>query len=371
MSEQTDCAVEILELVTRLIELGADKKTIAAIASCMEREYGTPSGDRYVSKNVDVRPVALSFASKLEEHCDRMHGINVAMIGLREILGGETYIAGIHQLTIDLSDQASQLKSLYDKLSNDIGDGQDNQLDTLQSEVRKRDEFIALLAHELRNHATPVHNGIEVLKANKVPTCGGKDEKILDMMERQTRNLIRLTDELLDISRYSNGKLKLEIDTVDMCSVLEAAVEASQPLFERANQNFRLSIAPRMPKVDGDYLRLVQAFTNLLNNGSKFTPDGGNISLTADGTDDSVCIEVSDSGCGIAPEFMPHVFDLYAQAGSRHERNGGLGIGLTLVKEIINSHGGIVEVKSPGLNRGCTFVVNLPSSGRAHNNSLH
>lgn len=227
--------------------------------------------------------------------------------------------------------------------------------------VRNRDVFLAVLAHELRNPLAPIHHGIQVLKTKGSQKPGPEQaEKIFDMMERQTRTLIRLVDDLLEISRYSTGKIQIEKEPVDMAAVLRSAIEASQPLIESAKHKLSTSIPQTLPRLESDPVRLSQAFTNLLNNASKFTPGGGSINLSAEPTDHAIRVVVSDSGRGIAPEILPGIFDLYIQASNFRKTERGLGIGLALVKEIVESHGGSVIAESEGLDKGSKFVVLLP-----------
>jgi len=229
----------------------------------------------------------------------------------------------------------------------------------LEEADRRKDEFLATLAHELRNPLAPIRNGLELLRR------GTADEATVattrDMMARQLRHLVRLVDDLLDVSRISLGKLELARERIRIQSVFEHAVETSRPLVE-ANRHALTVRAPGEPVwLDGDLTRLAQVVGNLLNNAAKYTPPGGHIELSAAVEDGRALVRVVDDGTGIAPDMLPRVFDLFAQGRRPLDRaQGGLGIGLSLVRKLVEMHGGTVEAQSAGLGRGSTFTVCLP-----------
>lgn len=224
---------------------------------------------------------------------------------------------------------------------------------------RRKDEFIATLAHELRNPLAPIRTGLEILRrAGELPPMAGRTR---DMMERQLTHLVRLVDDLLDVSRVSRGKLELRIDTLAIADVLAHAIEASQPAVDAARHTLSLDLPPQALRVRGDLTRLAQVFSNLVNNASKYTPAGGHIRIDARRDGAHVLVQVADNGSGIAPDMLPHVFDLFAQGhGTPRDTQGGLGIGLWLVKKLVELHHGSIAARSDGTGRGSTFSVRLP-----------
>ena len=231
--------------------------------------------------------------------------------------------------------------------------------EALRAADRRKDEFLATLAHELRNPLAPIRNALEIMRLGSGNTPAAERGQAL--IERQVAQLVRLIDDLLDVSRLTRDKLSLILETVDLADVVAAAVETSRPLFEKAN--VVLTVAePEVPvRVLADRVRLVQVFSNLLNNAAKFTDAGGRATLTAGRTADHAVVSVADTGVGIAPELLPRIFDLFTQADRLPNRaQGGLGIGLAIVRRLVDMHGGTVEARSAGTGRGSEFVVRLP-----------
>jgi CheY-like chemotaxis protein len=183
------------------------------------------------------------------------------------------------------------------------------------------------------------------------------------MAERQVQHMARLLDDLLDVSRVSRGKIELRKESVDMTAVLQRTVEGVRPLMEERGHQFTLALPSEPLWVEGDPTRLEQVLTNLLNNAAKYTDPGGQIWLLASRDDDEIVLRVRDTGIGIAAEMLPRIFDLFVQAERQLDRSqGGVGIGLTLVRKLVELHGGSVEACSTGLDRGSEFVVRLPAS---------
>ena len=225
---------------------------------------------------------------------------------------------------------------------------------------RAKDEFLAMLAHELRNPLGAVRNSLEIL------TLRGNDPGSIDqcrrIMARQVQHLSHLVDDILDVSRLTRGKIRLERGPVDLADVVAFAVESSRPLVEARQHQLLVELPAEPLVVDGDPDRLGQVFTNLLTNAAKYTAIHGQIALVGARRGDQVVITVRDNGVGIASESLPHIFDLYAQVeSSLGHSQGGLGIGLTLVRSLVEMHGGTVEARSDGAGRGSEFVVTLPS----------
>jgi signal transduction histidine kinase len=225
---------------------------------------------------------------------------------------------------------------------------------------RRKDEFLAMLAHELRNPLTPVRTAIDLLRL-KVP-----NEPLLrhasDVIDRQVTHMTRLVDDLLDVSRITRGKVQLQKEAVELGSVLSCAVETARSLIESRKHELTVTISPQPVRFLADPTRLSQVFANLLNNAAKYTEPGGRILLNAEQVGDNIVVRVSDSGMGIPADVLPHVFELFAQADRSLDRSqGGLGIGLTLVRRLVEMHGGTVEASSPGPGHGSEFVVRIPA----------
>jgi signal transduction histidine kinase/FixJ family two-component response regulator len=248
--------------------------------------------------------------------------------------------------------------------SADLHDATRQRLAELVNELaeadRRKDEFLALLGHELRNPLAPILNGLHILK-----TPGVNDatiEHTRQMMERQVKYLVRLVDDLLDISRITRGKITLVKKPVDLANVFTQAIEMARPALDAQEHELAISLPPVPLRLEGDVLRLAQVIANLLNNAAKYTQRAGQIWLAGEREGNQVVVRVRDTGMGIAEELLPHIFDLFVQADRSLERSqGGLGIGLTLVHKLVEMHGGTVAVHSDGPGKGSEFVVRLPA----------
>ena len=222
---------------------------------------------------------------------------------------------------------------------------------------RIKDEFLAMLGHELRNPLAPIVSAIQLLKL-RGERGSAREYQIL---ERQVKQMVRLVDDLLDVSRISRGKIELKTRPIDLRDALAKATEIAIPLFEQKRQELEVSAPPYPLVVDGDDARLTQVFANLLNNAAKYTPEGGRIVMTVRRNRPNIIVEIQDNGIGIAPALLPRVFELFVQGYQGADRAaGGLGIGLTLVRSLVLLHGGEVEARSEGLHAGSTFTVRLP-----------
>jgi PAS domain S-box-containing protein len=242
------------------------------------------------------------------------------------------------------------------------------QAEQLRESDRAKDEFLATLAHELRNPLAPIANSLEVLKrAGDNRDAAARARGTID---RQVRHLVRLVDDLLDVSRITRGQLELRRERVELSSVVEQALEACRPHLDVAGHDLTISTPGSAIFVEGDPVRLVQVLTNLLNNAAKYTPEGGRIALKIEVPGALVRITVTDSGIGIAPNMIEHVFDMFIRADHSLERaHDGLGIGLTLARRLVELHGGTLTAKSEGLGHGSEFTLELPlaqhNSGKA------
>jgi signal transduction histidine kinase/ActR/RegA family two-component response regulator len=232
-------------------------------------------------------------------------------------------------------------------------------LQALREADRRKDEFLATLAHELRNPLAPIRNSLQVLRMR------GRGDPSTDnltaMMERQVNQMVRLVDDLLEMSRVTRGRIELRLEHVDVAAVLRNAVETSRPLIDAARHQLTVTLPAEPLTLHGDPVRLAQIFANLLNNAAKYTEEGGRITVTAERDGMAVTIAVRDTGTGIPQEMLPRVFDLFTQLPAAARRaHGGLGIGLTLVKSLVEMHGGTVQVYSAGPGKGSEFTVRLP-----------
>ncbi|MGJ0426107.1 PAS domain S-box protein [Methylocystis sp.] len=229
----------------------------------------------------------------------------------------------------------------------------------LQDADRRKDEFLATLAHELRNPLTPIRNAVHILKKKYGPQF--PDAPLLDMVQRQVDHLVRLVDDLLEVSRISRGKVDLRKENVAVSDFLQHALESCQPLIENKSHRVTVNVADEPLRVFGDSVRLAQIAANIINNAAKYTPPGGRIEIDAARGNDEVVLRVRDNGVGISADMMPRVFDLFAQTDDQIRLSeGGLGIGLALVRSLVEIHGGRVEARSEGVGRGSEFIVSLP-----------
>ena len=236
--------------------------------------------------------------------------------------------------------------------------------EALAEDDRRKDEFLAMLAHELRNPLGPILNAFEVIRIG-----GLSDDEIVNIRqvaERQARHLARLVDDLLDVSRITTAKIQLRREPVDLVAVIERVSEQIRPNVESHRHQFTVEVDTTPLPMIGDPTRLDQIFTNLVNNAAKYTEPGGSITLRATRVGETARLEVVDTGIGISSDMLPKVFDLFTQVDHTLDRSqGGLGIGLTLVHRLVELHGGTVSVQSEGAGRGSTFTVELPLTDSA------
>jgi PAS domain S-box-containing protein len=237
---------------------------------------------------------------------------------------------------------------------------------------RSKDEFLAMVSHELRTPLNHILGWVTMLRSGKLQS--GKAQKAFDTVEQNVRAQGRLIDDLLDVSRIISGKLLIEPSRIEIAKVVEAAAESISPVAKEKGVNFKTILDPEAGMISGDPDRLQQAIWNLLSNAVKFTPEGGHVELRLAREDSQIEITVSDDGQGISPDFLPHVFDRFRQQdASTGRRHAGLGLGLAIVRHLVELHGGAVRVESEGEGRGSTFTITLPGAaadavapGRAH-----
>ncbi|HZZ90972.1 MAG TPA: PAS domain S-box protein [Usitatibacter sp.] len=260
-----------------------------------------------------------------------------------------------------LHDSHGELRG-FAKVTRDLSDLK--RVETLQEQGRHLNEFLAMLAHELRNPLAPLRNALSimVMGGEELPPRVAWSHAVMD---RQLTQLTRLVDDLLDVSRITRGKLRLRNDSMDLNDAVHTAIESARPLFNERAQKFEatLSAAPLM--LNGDVARITQVAANLLNNAAKYTPEGGRVEVSSFTDGGNAVLRVSDTGIGIAPENIDFIFDLFAQGDRAIDRAaGGLGIGLTLARRIVEMHGGSIAVQSAGVGQGSRFEVRLPLLGR-------
>ena len=224
---------------------------------------------------------------------------------------------------------------------------------------RRKDEFLATLAHELRNPLAPIRTGLDILRIRSGDAQA--TQRATDIMERQLRQMVRLVDDLLDVSRINTGKFAIKMGRVELKAVVNDALEVVRSYIELHGHELVIDLPDRPVFLHGDATRLAQVLSNLLNNAAKYTNRGGRVSLTARVDDKNLIVCVADNGIGIAPEMLDHVFEMFVQVDSTLERtNAGLGVGLSLARRLVELHGGNIEASSSGVGRGSNFTVRLP-----------
>ncbi len=222
---------------------------------------------------------------------------------------------------------------------------------------RAKDEFLAMLGHELRNPLSPIMTSLELMR-QRAPDSLTREREVV---ERQVQHMLRLVDDLLEVSRIARGRIELRRRRIELAEVVAAAIEIASPLLEERRHHLACNVPPRGLVVDGDPARLTQVLANILSNAAKYTDPGGRVRISAERSGERATVRVSDSGAGIAPELLPVVFDLFVQGGRTIDRSqGGIGLGLSIVKSLVALHGGTVSASSQGVGRGSEFVVTLP-----------
>ena len=310
--------------------------------ACLKAANGTPlrSESRYYIADGSERWVDLSIAPVLDA---TSQVIFVAATGT-DITDRKLAEEQLRQSEQRLLETADELRKVAANLS---------------EADRRKNEFLAMLAHELRNPLAPIRNALQVIHF----TGGDKDSvhTASAIIERQIAQMVHLVDDLLDISRITKNKIELRRQRVDLSAIIAQAIETSRPALESAQQELTIKLPPQSPQLNADPVRLAQVFSNLINNSCKYSDPNGHIWLTAEQNGDEVWVTVKDTGVGIPAEMLPNIFEMFTQVDQSLERSqGGLGIGLTLVKRLVEMHGGSVSVKSDGPGQGSEFTVRLP-----------
>jgi signal transduction histidine kinase/ActR/RegA family two-component response regulator len=260
-----------------------------------------------------------------------------------------------------LEDENEQLREANEHLVLAAVQAQHLQEDA-EAANRRQNEFLAMLAHELRNPLSPI--GMAASLLDRTPDATPQLHKLSRVIGRQVDHMAKLLDDLLDAARISSGKITLSTQPLVLADVLQQAVETMQPCIQERHQSLQVALPSEAVVVEGDQVRLTQVFTNLLANASKYTRDGGMLHLSAQATLDDVTVTIEDNGNGIAPEIIPYIFDLFTQGPRSLARSeGGLGIGLNVVRNLVSMHAGAVSAESRGPGQGSCFTVRLPRTG--------
>jgi signal transduction histidine kinase/CheY-like chemotaxis protein len=254
-------------------------------------------------------------------------------------------------------DEIGQLVDAFNAMLAEI----ERNAEALSEADRRKDEFLATLAHELRNPLAPIRNALEILRlAGNDPV---KSAKAREMMQRQVAQMVRLVDDLIDVSRITTGKLAIRKVVFDLRTAIRDAVETARPFIDARGHSLELRLPSQPLPIDGDSTRLAQVFSNLLNNSAKYTEPGGHIELAAGLHGDEIVVSVKDNGIGLAPESTARIFDMFVQVDRSLERTqAGLGVGLTLSRRLVELHDGRIDVSSAGKGQGSEFTVRLPAS---------
>ncbi|MFZ6656853.1 ATP-binding protein [Undibacterium sp. TJN19] len=274
--------------------------------------------------------------------------------------GGEvgTLVDAFNGMLIELGRRADALEATNARLEQEVRIRESAEEALLQAD-RRKDEFLATLAHELRNPLAPIRTGLDILRMKEGDKAGSA--KARDIMERQLVQMVRLVDDLMDVSRINTGKLAIKVAPVSLQEVVNNAVEIARPLIDKFGHQFEVQLPPQTLMIAGDITRLAQIVSNLLNNAVKYTPKGGQIKLSAALEGANICIRIKDNGVGISPQLQESIFDMFSQADSSIERsNSGLGVGLSLARRLAELHGGSIAVYSAGIGEGSEFILHLP-----------
>ena len=302
-------------------------------------------------RQTQPRPVYWSYAMwAILGEDERPAGVMIQVTDVTETAHFRKQVTGMNEALLISATRQHELTVAAESLSA-----------RLQAAVQMRDHFLAVLSHELRNPLAALSAGLQLLKMTGEDSVAAESSRA--MMERQLKQMVRLVDDLLDVSRIATGKLELHKERTELASVLRDAVEASRPLIDRGGHELTVTLPSEPVALDADPTRLAQVFLNLLNNAAKYSEPGGHIRVSAERAGNEVVVSVRDTGIGILTAHLPHVFEVFVQVDTAWRRaQGGLGIGLSLVKKFVELHGGRVEAHSDGPGKGSAFVVRLPAA---------
>ncbi len=319
--------------------------------------FSTPDGEQAGRPDEALRQTAATGQVSCEEWQVRRDGTRfwgcAVMTALRDERGE---LKGFAKVIRDATDR-KQLEMELRRQAQELADAN-----------RRKDEFLAMLSHELRNPLAPVLNSVHVLR--QAPHDPSLVQFAGNMVERQVRHMARLIDDLLDVTRLTHGKVRLRPERVDLSVLAERSFESVRPLMKERRHQFHLTIHQRPIWLDADPIRVDQVLLNLLNNAAEFTDPGGRVELDVAREESDAVIRVRDDGTGIDSRLLPHIFELFTQADTSLDRGGaGLGIGLNLVERLVAPHGGTIEVRSDGPGRGSEFTVRLPAASETSRSS--
>ena len=334
-----------------------NEQRVTYLNEAAARQYGVPASDalgRPLAALYDYRWLAAGDAAAAQEALARTGSWRGRNLHIKRS-GEAIHVESAVTVTRDQHGQRSGLLAVIRDVSERV-----RAEAALADADRRKDEFLATLAHELRNPLAPIRNALEMMHLDGGPLTQADARGII---ERQLRQLVHLVDDLLDVSRISQGKVELRRQRVDVVDAVRAAVETSRPLIAAGRHELTVQLPPAGELVvEADLTRLTQVIANLMNNAAKYTPERGRITVAAERSGAAeALVQVHDSGVGIPAEMLPRVFDLFAQVDRSLDRaQGGLGIGLALVRKLVEMHGGRVQAHSEGLNCGSTFSIRLP-----------
>jgi signal transduction histidine kinase len=317
-------------------------------------------------KVIDVVPEVdaqgfIALLDKVFESGESHHGIEMPLIVGN---GAPTYIDFIYQPIMNASGHVSGILVEGNNVTERVLANR-----SLQEQDKLKDEFLAMLAHELRNPLAPIRNVSEILI--NMEQRDPKLKNIGDILARQVRHMTHLMDDLLDVSRISQNLINLQLEPTDFSDIVSLTIESLQSALDAKHHTLELVVTPEALHVNGDSTRLVQSLSNVLNNAIKYTPDGGHITLECVADTDTVQVIISDNGCGICPSMQGKVFELFAQVQQTLDRSqGGLGIGLNIVQRLVQMHGGTISVSSQGLGHGSCFTITLPRISAPKNTAV-
>ncbi|WP_256077523.1 ATP-binding protein [Massilia sp. YIM B04103] len=305
-----------------------------------------------------TRPLAAVTGVAREVRQRRDFSLRVPQAGSGEIA---TLVDAFNDMLAEVGRRSYALQEANRTLEHEMAVRQSAEHALLQAD-RRKDEFLATLAHELRNPLAPIRTGLDIMRINAAD--GKAIDKARAIMERQLKQMVRLVDDLLDVSRINTGKLTISKEGLDLQSVVGDAVESARPFIEGQNHELTVSLPPQPVWLLGDATRLAQVLSNLLNNAAKYTVRGGRIALEGTVGGGQLKLSVRDNGIGIAPQMLNHIFEMFTQADSSLERSSaGLGVGLSLARRLVELHGGTIQAFSKGLGQGSEFVILLPLAG--------
>ena len=369
------CAVDVVEeggSVRRLAVSHADPAKVE-LAHELERRYPSDPNALHGVPNVlrtgqsemltEIPDSLLAASAQDREHLRILRELGlksylcVPLVARGKVVAAITFISAESGRRYDATDLA-----VAEDLAHRAGIAMENA--RLYSEVRegdrRKDEFLAMLAHELRNPLAPIRNALHIMK--QPGAKASVVEQVREMMERQVQHMTRMVDDLLDVSRITRGKIELRKEVVDLASVVSRTVEATRPLIEDRRQELTVALPPVPVRLEADPTRLEQVLANLLNNAAKYTDQGGHIWLAAEQENGELVLRVKDTGMGLPAEMLSSIFEPFVQSDRvLHRSQGGLGIGLTLVRSLVEMHGGKVQAHSDGPGRGSEFIVRLPT----------